>query len=222
MECTTSAPALLHATTDSVNSSIWSYGNVSLSLREWSTMHGISRISDQRSEMPVLLNKGQIERMRMPGGWVNPDSSVGAGSSCASMVQFEAGDASAAKITIHYNGLPLAKNDGQPFLSILEKSAHHLSPPEIRSLRPILRERANPNVFKILWAATLDLNGKRVLAIQGRYCQTEHYIYEIFVADTSSGAVDVQEIYLQAPEREFHRFLGYAKKAFQSIKWKAA
>jgi hypothetical protein len=83
----------------------------------------------------------------------------------------------------------------------------------------MLRERANPEVFHILSARTQDLNGKRVLLLEGRYTEIQKDLYEVFIDADGTGRV-VQEVYFLAPKIEYLHYLKAVKIAFSSIEWK--
>ena len=176
------------------------------------------KILSQSQTMTELLNKGQIDRIELPKGWQREDVPQGDIGS-RSLVQFTTPEAPDARIAFFYRGLPIDAQDATLFHDTLEKPPHHLTPTEIKSLRAVLRERANPDAFKTLAAYTEDLNGKRVLVVQGRYSETQQDLYEVLL-DASGDGKAVQEMYFQAPKTQYDRYLSDAKKTFQSVQWK--
>jgi hypothetical protein len=176
------------------------------------------KIISQNQHMTQLLNKGQIESIDLPRGWQREEVAQGDIGS-RSLVEFKVPDAPDARLAFFYRGLPINDDDAATFHATLEKPPHHLTPTEIKSLAAVLRERANPEVFKTLAAYTESMNGKNVLVLQGRYAQTGEDLYEVLV-DASGDGKAVQEMYFQAPRQQYERHLAEAKRSFQTVKWK--
>jgi len=87
------------------------------------------------------------------------------------------------------------------------------------ALSKVLRGKEDPQQFKMIAARTEDFNGKRVLVVEGRDTKSEDDIYAILVDADGSGRV-IQEIYYQAPNEIYPKYLREAKSALKSIQWK--
>ena len=169
--------------------------------------------------MGESISIGQVSAMSLPPGWKEgkPEKS---GTGTSSFREFHPEERPDAKLCFYYRGRRLSEEAGRTFHSILEKPAHILSPVEVQSLQEVLRDRARPDDFSMLVCKTEDLNGKRVLVVEGRYKQTQEETRAILVDSDGTGTA-VQEIYYQAPKDDFSKYLLTASSAMKSIQWKS-
>lgn len=176
-------------------------------------------MSDDVSSAPVeVLNCGQIERMKLPPGWqANQKQEGKIGNS--SYRDYTPPDNKEVKMVFFYRGRPVEPGSASAFHGLLEKPAHSLSPAELKSIAEVIRDRQDARDFQMLSARTEDLNGKRVLIVEGRYIQIQQDTYAVLVDADGSGKA-VQEIFFQAPKENYMRFSREAKESIKSIQWK--
>ncbi len=164
-------------------------------------------------------NYGQISNMAMPAGWV-PGEQIDNFVGNSSYKQFHPATDKNVRLSFYYRGRRTTAASGQRFHALLKEPCHLLSRKEIDTLAEIIRDKSNQADFRMQSARTEDINGKRVLVIEGRYNEIEQDCRSMFVdADASTGTV-VQEISYQAPKASFYRYYGQAKGAMDSIQWK--
>ena len=170
------------------------------------------------SSAPTVANHGQIRSMTLPPNWVEGQSTSG-GIGSRLFREVHPVDAPDAKLCFYYRGLPTREEVGNTFSAILAKPAHILSKGEINSISEILRGKDNPKTFSAQMIKTEDINGKRVLTLNGRLIQKQEDVKAILIDADGTGTV-IQEIYFQAPKELYLRFMKGARDAMNSIVWK--
>ncbi|MBX9686244.1 MAG: hypothetical protein K2X27_06050 [Candidatus Obscuribacterales bacterium] len=161
---------------------------------------------------------GQVESMTLPDGWqAGPVEKPYGGASFYQ--EYNPQGNSDTKITFFYRGKRISEDGGKNFHEILQKPAHVLSPQEFNSLAEVLRDKAKAQDFDTVMAKTEDLNGKRVLIVEGRYKDLQEDNRSVLIDADGSGTA-VQEIYYQAPKAQFIRNYKQAILSMKSINWK--
>jgi len=169
-------------------------------------------------EVATIENHGQIARITLPAGWEEGPSTSG-GVGVRSFREVHPVHDPDAKLCFYYRGLPTGEAAGKCFREILEKPAHILTKAEIASIGETMRGKDDSKVFSPIMIKTEDLNGKRILAINGRYSERQDDVKSVLVDADGSGRV-VQEIYFQAPKELYLRYMKAAREAIESIEWK--
>lgn len=169
-------------------------------------------------KVATTFSLGQIQEMQPPAGWqegkpVKPT----AGSSLYQ--EFHPADQPDVRLCFYYRGRRVSESAGEAFHDILQKPAHTLSAAELTSIKEVLRDKANPNAFGTLAARTEDMNGKRVLVIEGHYKGIQHDTHAIFIDSDGTGSA-VQEVYYQAHKDKYERYHQAALGSLKSIGWK--
>ncbi len=167
-----------------------------------------------------LENHGQIAVLEVPDGWVERSADnyyrdIGA----RSMLEFHPPDAPDAVLCVYYRGLPMRDAAAALFRAVLRQPPHALGFGEIKDLRGVLQERADSKVFTISSARTEDLNGRRILWIEGRYKEAGNDLQQILLDADGTGSV-VQEIYFVAPKDIFLKYARSARAALTTIVWR--
>ncbi|MBI4533723.1 MAG: hypothetical protein HY711_07225 [Candidatus Melainabacteria bacterium] len=172
------------------------------------------------SNADLVVDLGQISCLKLPKDWVEGSPQKGmVGNSL--FRQFSPPGKSDVALCHYYRGRGMNDEDSKAFHDLLAKPPHNLTASELREAGGLLRDRANPQDFSIALARTEDLNGKRVLVIEGRFKEIQHDVYELFVdADSTNPGKFVQEIYFQAPKDDYIKCRKEAMAALQSIVWK--
>ena len=168
-----------------------------------------------------IEDHGQIGSMSFAQGWSKGELATFDGQGGKSWLEVKADVDPRASVCFYYRGLRESITVGQNFRNILDRLPHMLMPVEIKSLSAVLRGKENAQEFKMIAARTEDFNGKRVLIVEGRDTKSQDCMYVILVDADGSGRV-IQEIYYQAPQEIYPKYLREAKAALNSIQWKTS
>jgi hypothetical protein len=161
---------------------------------------------------------GQIESIILHAGWKKDELERPTGG--ASMyLKYHPEEQSDTQFAFFYRGKKLNTEESSKFRNLLQKPAHVLSPAELDSIKSVLRDKQNPNDFKMLLAKTEEINGKKVLIVEGHYKEIAEDNRTIFVDADGTGAA-VQEIFFQAPKAQYLRYFKSATSTVRSIEWK--
>jgi hypothetical protein len=162
------------------------------------------------------ISTGQIESMNVPQGWVaRGNVRLPAG---ASLVEYHPPGVDSVRINSFYRGSRLADQTSEAFKNSLAAPPHTLQSKELASLGPLLGDKTKD--FDIYFAKTEDLNGKRVLSVEGRYKSGNQASEKTIYADSDGSGSAVQEISYSAQGREYLKYLTDAENAYKSIVWK--
>jgi hypothetical protein len=167
---------------------------------------------------PTVVNHGQIRRISLPANWVEGQSASG-GIGSRSFREVHPVEAPDANLCFYYRGLPISEETGKHFRAMLNKPPHILTQTEIRSISEVLRGKDNPRKFSAQMIKSEDINGKRVLTVNGRLIEKQEDVKAMLVDADGTGTV-IQEIYFQAPKELYLRFMKSARDAMNSIVWK--
>ena len=172
----------------------------------------IGRTVPDRAE----ISTGQIQSMAMPAAWERrADVQLPAG---AGLVEFHPHGQDDVRLNSFYRGRRVDAESARAFRECLAKPPHQLQAQEIKALRDVLRNKADD--FDIFFARTVDLNGKRVLSVEGFYKDAAHTGAKTMYVDSDNTGSAVQEISYSAPGKAYQKHLDEAAKAFRSIVWK--
>ena len=169
-------------------------------------------------KMGTTVSLGQIDQIDIPPGWQEGTAQKPTGGSSL-FREFHPADNPEVRLCFYYRGRRISEEAGQAFHSMLEQPPHVLKPEELQPLREVLREKLNSKDFNLLFAKTEEMNGKRVLVVEGAYNNSQLKTRELFVDSDGTGTA-VQEIYYQAPRNDYARFQPAALSALKSIRWK--
>jgi hypothetical protein len=163
-----------------------------------------------------IISTGQIESMNVPTGWVKRGKvSLRAG---AGLVEYNPVGQENVRLKSFYRGNSVSDEAASAFKDCLNKPPHLLKPEELKGLSEILRDKAYD--FKGS-AKTEDLNGKRVLVLEGRYSDEKHTSTQTIYVDSDGTGSAIQEIAYTASGKDYTANLVKAQKAFKSIVWKS-
>jgi hypothetical protein len=168
----------------------------------------------KRSHSPTI-STGQIEAMSVPDGWVKrADVRLAAG---AGLVEYHPPGHNDIRLNSFYRGSRISAEAAQAFNQCLAKPPHDLKQDELQTLSQVLRDKSYDFNGS---AKTEDLNGKRVLVVEGRYTDKEHTASQTIYVDSDGTGSAVQEISYTACAQDYQANLNKAQKAFNSIIWK--
>jgi|AGTN01.3.fsa_nt_gi hypothetical protein len=176
-------------------------------------------IRTSRDDGPLVSNIGQVDSMSMPDRY-----EVGkkvAGTYANNFFQdYHLKDDPDVKIYFEYRGRTMSEAPSRNFRDVLSQPAHLLDSAEQAKLANVFGGyRSNPDDFKVLLAKTEDLNGKRVLILEGRDTKRNTSSRTMYIDSDGSGSA-IQEITYQAPTKNYLKNLTPALHALKTIKWK--
>ena len=163
-----------------------------------------------------VISTGQIQSLPVPKGWeLRPDVRLPAG---AGLTEYHAPGHDDIRLNSFYRGSKVSDQAAQAFKDCLAKPPHQLQDNEIKALSEVLRDKARD--FDIFFASTQDINGKRVLHVEGSYKDSAHTSSQTdYVNADGSGSV-VQEISYTASGKDYSAHLSEAQTALKGIVWK--
>lgn len=168
----------------------------------------------------LVSDYGQIKSMSLPAGWLEYEHESQP-SSPFYLREFSAPGNPEVKIAFYYRGRRVDARSAEAFHNTLSAEMHDLTSSELEALALVLRNMAEDGAFETERARTADLNGRRVLTVQGLWTASALKSCAIFVDAEGDGEI-IQEIYYVAPDMVFDRFAGTATAALRSIEWKGA
>lgn len=167
-----------------------------------------------------IADHGQVKRITFPPGWEEGSSDAGAQIGSRSFRQVNPDRREDVSVCFFYRGLPVDAEAGKNFHAILGKPPHVLERKEMESIDRVLQIKTPLNkFFDIIACHTIELNGKRVLVVEGRYPESGDHILEMYIDADGTGRV-IQEIYYQAPKQDYGRYLRAVQSTFETIAWK--
>jgi len=177
-------------------------------------------IKPAASPKQELSEDGPIAEINLPEGWVEgPPHKFAGGIGKRFLREVYPPEAPTARLALFYRELPLNESNAKTFHEILQKPAHVLTQANWRALGELLADKANPEEFKPFMTRTEDLNGKRVLTVEGRYSAIVEDVSEIFVDALGDGSLVYQIAYM-APKELYIKYLRAAKAVMKSVRWK--
>ena len=161
---------------------------------------------------------GQVEKMTMPSGWeAGPDYSKR--QHAASYQEFHPPGQPECQLGFYYRGRRTSETAGELFKDVLAKPAHELSGAEYASLQEVVRDKAKAEDFTVKTAHTEEINGKKVLVVEGRYNGNQNDAKHMFIDSDGTGTA-VQEVFFQASKEKFAKYGNAADQAMRSVVWK--
>lgn len=164
------------------------------------------------------ISSGQINSMSVPEGWLKRGPvNLRAGEGLA---EFHAPSDSDVRLNSYYRGNRISNDGASAFKKCLDSVAHAITKgsDEMKSLSEVLDGKSR--YFNISSAFTEELNGKKVLVVEGSHKDAEHTTSRTVYVDSDGTGSAVQEITYSAPGATFKAHLPEAEKAMKSIKWK--
>lgn len=177
-----------------------------------------SRDGDRMTTAPSII-VGQVQYMCLPAGWLEGPAARN-GAPGILFRYYHPPEKPDVQLCFYFRGHKVSRAASVAFHDVLDKAAHMLALNEIKSVKEILGDRADPQKFAIVLARTEDWNGRRLLTIEGRYYERQLDTHAILIDADDTGST-VQEIFYQAPKADYLHYLQQAKAAFQSIEWKS-
>lgn len=154
--------------------------------------------------------------MHVPEGWIEAEQPSNPGP--RSLRRFHPDHQEDTSLGLFYRGHPVSTEAGKHFHQILGLPAHVLNAQETLSLEQVLNFIADPEVFELRSAQTMELNGRTVLRVRGLWKEGELESLGFFIDADGTGEV-VQQIFFEAPKLTFQHHKEAAMAALKSIEW---
>jgi hypothetical protein len=172
-------------------------------------------ISFGKTTSTTVENIGQVKELNIPNNWTElPRQPSIDGTTFTALQDTKHPD---AKLCFFYRGEKVDETNASAFHDLLKQPDHILNKAEFEAMAPIMRNKNNPEDFALSSAYTTSINGKRVLAVEGRFTPQDVDTVALYVDSDGKGAA-VQEIYYQGPKKELVSLV-QAKKAMKDIQW---
>lgn len=165
-----------------------------------------------------IKNYGRVASMSMPPGWLET-MLKNQSTDKSKLREFHHPTNSLVRIDLYFRGYKISNSAADSFKLLLSKRPHFLTPAELKSFGEVLSDRGTSDKFKMLVAATRDINNNTVLVIEGRQCATQEDAYILYIDIDGTGSL-VQEISFQSPHNEYPHCFSHAMSAFKSIQWR--
>jgi hypothetical protein len=176
-------------------------------------------MTELHTDVVRLVNHGQIASMDMPPGWIEAAGRQYTGAGARSFRKFHPPDRPDAKLCFFYRGTPVSAASAQALRAVLAEPAHDLDPSEFACLSEVLRDRSCPEQFHVRDIRAEDLNGRRLLVIEGSYERIQQDTYALCIDADGSGRF-IQEVYFMAPFIDYVTCKMEVEEAIKSIVWK--
>lgn len=170
----------------------------------------------ERNKGLSIEDIGQVKQLNLPSNWAPAETATSSGTDTfKSYADKENPD---AKLCFYYRGERLDRQSAERFNSLLKQPEHALSRSELQALSQVTRSRyGNPQDFALYSASTTNVNGKRILAVEGRFVARQIDTRAMYFDADGNGAI--QEIYYQGPKDAIDTMV-QARKAMKNIEWK--
>ncbi|MBZ0186660.1 MAG: hypothetical protein K8F91_10460 [Candidatus Obscuribacterales bacterium] len=179
---------------------------------------GKIQIAANQATPNEVTNIGQIARLTLPTGF-EPGVKRAGTSGNNFFAEYHLASDPDVLLYFEYRGARMSKASSDSFRQLLEGPAHHIKADQLQEFGELLSDKRNPKDFRVDVARTQDLNGKRVLVVEGRYLKHDLQARTIYIDADGSGSA-VQEVTFQTPPDKVNQHFLSGVQALESIKWK--
>lgn len=154
--------------------------------------------------------------MELPDGWVEclPEKHT----SGDFLKEYRAPENANVKLLFYYRGNRIGSGGAADFLKVLSLPDHELSEEEFSSVDLVIRNASDPDYFLLSSSRTEEINGKRVLVVEGIWKKGGLVDLGLYIDSDKTGSA-VQEIHFEAPQSEYELFVDQAEKSLRTIVW---
>lgn len=178
----------------------------------------IIEIADNaRNNAPPSFAIGQIDQIAIPKNWKQNPATFE--SAAGSFTSFKSDKAEDATLCFYSRGGAIDETAAKAFRGVLDKPAHRLSAEELTSLSTVMRERIPGQNFKVTQAGTQDIDGRKVLFVEGQHTNADLNVVAVYI-DAAGDGRNVQEVYYQAPSASYLLGRPQAMESFRSMRLK--
>jgi hypothetical protein len=166
-----------------------------------------------------MKNFGRIATVKLPPGWHQAEVNESP-PPFSSVYKFSPADKSDVILGFIRGGIPMTDGAGRAFMQTLSSSAHELTQREVNSLKEMLPEEADPDLFDRISCRTEDLNGIKVLIMEGNYKYRDYKnkVFHVFIPADDTGK-RIQQVYFTAPNQSYNDYEPRALESMRSIVW---
>lgn len=168
--------------------------------------------------MTEISDIGRIRRLPLPDGWKKTREVVGQfGNSY--LYHFGRADTPDMQLSVFYRGMLVSSLSGKEFVRILKKEPHELSSEAVLTISEVLGNCAQPDIYDLDRATTINLADKKVIAVEGRFPEIPLENRTIFINGGNDGCT-VMEIIFSAPKEAFAKYSPALDRCLQAIEWR--
>jgi hypothetical protein len=168
--------------------------------------------------MMKIENEGRIGTIELPGEWHERDvqrQPLG----LKQMRTFHSVENKNVQVRFIYRGHAESEETGRGLRACLSSPPRALDSADINSLAPILGDLAEPAEFNIVGAQTMDLAGRRVLWVEGRWLDSPYWSGTVFIDADGTGCV-IQQVECFAELSMYEHASPAFQQILRSIQWK--
>lgn len=167
----------------------------------------------------IIQDHGQIKVLNLPQEFQEVEIEAEAGAlSVNSIKEFQVSGVDDTRLCLYYRGSKVSNQSAQNFKNILAMKPHVLKDGELDSIREILDDVVQSDIFSTLVTATEVIQEKTVLKVEGTWIQQNWNMYAIYIDASGDGSV-VQQVYFLAPKDSYLRYVSGIKNSIKSIQW---
>ncbi|HMW89000.1 MAG TPA: hypothetical protein PKN86_03790 [Candidatus Obscuribacter sp.] len=164
-----------------------------------------------------VKDHGQVKHLELPPGWTPcPEDQRTSG---AYLKEFRSQESEDVKLSFYYRGQRIPRVAAEEFQNILAHDAHELTTEELEQVEIVIRNASDEEYFSLSSSHTEDINGKRILIVEGVWKTSGLADYGLFIDSDNTGSA-VQEIHFLAPERDYVNYIDQIEQVLASIVWK--
>jgi hypothetical protein len=168
----------------------------------------------------LISDLGQIQQITLPPDWSAGQTEFNRVGSSAFREYHPPGQ-DAVHFCFYYRGLRTGASAGNAFRETLDKPDQTLSTADLAALSQTLRNK-DPETFTVFQACTREINGKKVLLVEGSFFKGQPNQVDTLAVyiDSDGTGTAVQELQYQATPEEYPQYRQQVEAALQSIHWK--
>lgn len=169
----------------------------------------------EKGPLQSIPGMAPIKGLETPDGWEREITECGLDRTACS-VNFRPTDGSDTTLSFYDRGYPVVGSGAELFQQLIEKPSHVLNEDEIKQLtEQVIGVLADKSAFKITRAQTEDLNGKRVLTIDGDWSNGKKF-HGYFIPAPDHR---IREMYFEGDKQAFDTNFRSALDSINSIQW---
>lgn len=165
-----------------------------------------------------LTDFGPVSNLVLPANWIEQKVLKKSGHDTKTLRKFHSLNNNQIQFCAYYRGLPVAEQSAVNFSRCLAKQPGALDNETLLELQEVLGPLAITEEFTLERASVKEINGKKVLAVEGHWPNLKLKSRNIFIDANGDGSI-VYELYYAAPEEDFDGNAELAALALSSIIW---
>jgi hypothetical protein len=167
----------------------------------------------------LMSNQGAVKAIQLPDGWVEKEVQREP-LSLLNVRRFQSPSEPGVQVQFVSRGCRYSSTVAGRLSTFLQREASPLTADEYRQLAPLLLDLADESMFELHGVCTFDLNGRRVLLVQGRWRPQQYWLTTVFIDVYGTGEV-VEEVICIAPFAKHLEIQAMLDGILRSIEWVA-